>query len=71
MDNTNIRLKILVIVGTVRQNRAGRQVADWYLREAKKVTPSGMDLELFEIENIYWDQSFTLLQRSLPFLVCG
>ena len=38
-------LKIFVIVGTVRQGRVGRKVADWYLAEAKKAAP---DVE-FEI----------------------
>lgn len=32
-------LKILVIVGTVREGRNGRKVADWYVSEAKKAAP--------------------------------
>ncbi len=47
---------ILVIVGTVRQGRVGRKVADWYLNEASKAAPdmnftlldvAGLDLPVF------------------------
>jgi NAD(P)H-dependent FMN reductase len=40
--------KILVIVGTTRNGRKGRLVADWYLREARKLNLS-VDLELLDI----------------------
>ena len=35
----NEPLKILVIVGTVRQKRLGRRVGDWYIAEAQKAAP--------------------------------
>lgn len=42
------KLQILVIVGTTRQGRSGRKIADWYLREAKKVAPENVELELLD-----------------------
>jgi NAD(P)H-dependent FMN reductase len=42
------KLKILVIVGSVRQNRVGRKIADWYLQEAIKAAPD-LDFELFDL----------------------
>ncbi len=44
--------KILVIVGTTRQGRSGRKVADWYLAEAKKAAPAGMELELLDVADL-------------------
>lgn len=41
--------KVLVIVGTSRQGRSGRKIADWYLKQAKSVAPAGMELEIFDI----------------------
>jgi len=41
-------LKILVIVGTVRQGRNGRKVADWYLSEARKAAPE-VQFELLDV----------------------
>lgn len=47
---------ILVITSTVRKNRVGRTVADWYMKEAKKAAPNAkfehldiaeLDLPLF------------------------
>ncbi len=35
----NDKLKILVIVGTVREGRVGRKIADWYLKQAKEAAP--------------------------------
>lgn len=43
------KLKILVIVGTTRNGRSGRKIADWYFKEAKKVAPENVELELFDI----------------------
>ena len=42
-------VKLLVIVGTTRQGRVSRKIADWYLAEAKKVAPEGVELELLDI----------------------
>jgi NAD(P)H-dependent FMN reductase len=41
--------KILVIVGTVREGRVGRKIGDWYIKEAKKVAPEGMEFEIFDV----------------------
>ena len=41
-------LKVLVVVGTTREGRSGRKVADWYLSEAKKAD-LGIDLELLDL----------------------
>jgi NAD(P)H-dependent FMN reductase len=46
------KAKILVIVGTTRQGRSGRKIADWYLAEAKKVAPSDIELELYDIADL-------------------
>lgn len=40
--------KVLVIISTVRENRIGRKVADWYLDQAKKAAPE-TEFELFDI----------------------
>ncbi len=49
METTqSTRPKILVIVGTVRENRVGRTVADWYLKQARAATPE-LDFELFDV----------------------
>jgi len=46
--------KILVIVGTTRDGRVGRKIADWYLEEAKQKAPEEMEFELFDVgeENV-------------------
>jgi NAD(P)H-dependent FMN reductase len=41
------KLSILIIVGTVRQNRVGRKVADWYLAEARRAAPQ-IDFSLLD-----------------------
>lgn len=43
---------VLVIVGTTREGRVGRKIADWYLREAQSAAPE-MDFELFDLAE--WD----------------
>ncbi len=43
--------KILIIVGTVRESRVGRKIADWYLKEAIKVVPN-MELELLDVAEL-------------------
>lgn len=40
--------KVLVIVGTTRQGRSGRKVADWYLKQAKKTAPH-LDFEVLDV----------------------
>lgn len=47
MPQTNI--KLVVIVGTTRAGRTGRKIADWYMSEAKKVAPEGVELELLDV----------------------
>jgi NAD(P)H-dependent FMN reductase len=42
------KLKALVIVGTTRQGRSGKKVADWYLSQAKAVQ-SDFEFELLDI----------------------
>jgi len=42
---------ILVIVGTVRQGRVGRKVADWYVSEARKAAPE-LKLELLDLAEL-------------------
>ncbi len=48
MDKT----KLLVIVGTTRQGRTGRIVADWYMTQAKNAAPADVELELFDIAEL-------------------
>ena len=43
--------KILVVVGTTRQGRSGRKVADWYMKQAEKSNP-GLSLELLDIADL-------------------
>ena len=43
--------KILVVVGTTREGRSGRKVADWYMAEAQKID-SGLDLELLDLKDL-------------------
>jgi NAD(P)H-dependent FMN reductase len=54
--------KILVIVGTTRQGRSGRKIADWYIKEAKKVAPAGVELELLDIA----DFSLPVFNEAVP-----
>src|ERR1041385_8868447 len=44
--------KILIIVGTVRENRGGRKIAEWYFNEAIKTAP-GFDFELFDVADLH------------------
>ena len=44
-------MKVLTIVGTVRQGRNGRKVADWYLSEAMKAAPD-LDFELLDVAEL-------------------
>jgi NAD(P)H-dependent FMN reductase len=48
-NNTTRKSKILVIVGTVRDGRMGKVVADWYLKEASKASLD-VELELLDIK---------------------
>lgn len=43
--------KILVIVGTVREKRVGRKIAEWYFKEAVKTAPD-LDFELFDVAEL-------------------
>ena len=43
--------KILVVVGTVREGRVGRKIADWYLAEAKRSAPE-LDFELLDVAEL-------------------
>src|SRR5437868_4325965 len=43
--------KILIIVGTVREGRVGRKIADWYLKEAVKAAPH-MEFELLDVAEL-------------------
>lgn len=47
------KLNILVIVGTTRKGRSGRKIADWYLKEAKKVATDNMGLELLDVADFH------------------
>ena len=53
---------ILVIVGTTRQGRSGRKIADWYLKEAKKVAPAETNLELLDIA----DFDLSVFNEAVP-----
>lgn len=53
--------KILVIVGTVRQGRQGRAVADWYLTEARALAPH-FDWEILDAA----EESLPLFAESAP-----
>lgn len=44
-------IKILIIVGTVREGRVGRKIADWYLKEAVKTAPH-MEFELLDVAEL-------------------
>ncbi len=43
--------KILIIVGTVREGRVGRKIADWYLKEVVKAAPN-MEFELLDVAEL-------------------
>lgn len=60
MTNDN-KPKILIIVGTTREGRLGRKVADWYLKEAR-LSASEMDLELFDVD----DWNLPLFNEAMP-----
>ncbi len=53
--------KILVIVGTTRQDRMGRKVADWYIKEAREASPK-LDFELFDLA----EQNLGLFDEPMP-----
>jgi NAD(P)H-dependent FMN reductase len=53
--------KILVITSTTRQARVGRQIADWYIKEAKQAN-SSMDFELLDIA----DLNLPILDEPVP-----
>ncbi len=42
---------ILIIVGTVRQGRVGRNIADWYINEASKAAPD-MSYTLLDVADL-------------------
>lgn len=44
-------LKILVIAGTVRQGRASRKIADWYIAEARSANPL-IQFELLDLADL-------------------
>lgn len=46
------KLNILIIVGTTRQGRSGRKIADWYIGEAQKVAPENVNLELLDVADL-------------------
>lgn len=47
----NDRLQVLVIVGTVREGRVGRKIADWYVSQAKAAAPD-IDFSLLDIAEL-------------------
>lgn len=53
--------KILVITSTTRQARVGRQIADWYIKEANQ-SNSSMDFELLDIA----DLNLPMLDEPVP-----
>lgn len=53
--------KILVITSTTRQARVGRQIADWYIKEANQ-SNSSMDFELLDIA----DLNLPILDEPVP-----
>lgn len=55
-------IKTLVITSTVRENRSGGKIANWYINEAKKVLPEGMELELLDIEEL----NLPLFDQPIP-----
>ncbi|HJQ09331.1 MAG TPA: NAD(P)H-dependent oxidoreductase [Candidatus Saccharimonadales bacterium] len=46
-----MNLKILVITGTVRENRLSRKIAEWYISEARKIRPE-VDFEMLDIHDL-------------------
>jgi NAD(P)H-dependent FMN reductase len=76
----NEKLHIQVIVGTVRQNRVGRRVADWYLAEARRAAPhmdfsildaAELDLPLFNEPLPPRAHQYSPLQDKLAALIGG
>jgi len=53
--------KILIIVGTVREGRVGRKIANWYLKEAVKAAPN-MEFELLDIAEL----NLPLFHEAVP-----
>ncbi len=45
-------IKTLVITSTIREGRTSRKIADWYVVEAKKVAPEGMEFEVLDIADL-------------------
>jgi len=60
-NQKRLKPKILVIVGTIRKNRVGVKVANWYIREAKKSAPD-LDFELFDVK----EQNLPLFNEAIP-----
>lgn len=44
--------KILVIVGSTREGRVGRKIAEWYITEARKATRD-LDFALYDIADLH------------------
>lgn len=62
MAQQNIeKSKILIIVGTVREGRVGKTIANWYLKEAKKVAPD-FEFELLDIK----EENLPLFSEPVP-----
>lgn len=53
--------KILVITSTTRQARVGRQIADWYIKQAEQAS-SDMEFELLDIA----DLNLPILDEPIP-----
>ncbi|MDC7124317.1 MAG: NAD(P)H-dependent oxidoreductase [Spirochaetales bacterium] len=49
----NEKLNILVIVGTTRNARSGKQISDWYISEAQKTAGDLMDFKVVDLQE--WD----------------
>jgi|SRR5579872_429364 len=58
---SNLSSKILIIVGTIRQERNGRKVADWYYNQAKNLAPH-LDFEIFDLQ----EQNLPLFNEPVP-----
>lgn len=55
------KTKILIIVGTVREGRVGRTIADWYVKEAQKIAPD-LEFELLDVK----EQNLALFNNPAP-----
>lgn len=62
MTQINIKKpKILIIVGTIREGRVGRAIADWYLKEAKKIALD-FEFELLDVKK----ENLPLFSEPVP-----